>query len=376
MLFELQLGYFVTAMQIYLDYNASSPLLAPARAAVVEGLDLLNASSVHAFGRAARSAVSHARSVLADYLGVRMAQIIFTSGATEALVTALRGVPAAHYLISAVEHEAVRATAANPHIIPVDANGIVDLKQLETGLKATTGPTLVAVQFANNETGVIQPIADIIHLAKKYGAMTLVDAVQAVGRIDLTPMKDADMRVVAGHKMGGPRGAAALVLRDGLSITPLITGGGQEERRRAGTENVAAIAGFGAAIENIAISLNKQKELKVWRDAMERGIADALPGVKFFGQHASRLSNTSMLALPNVKASTQLMNLDLAGIAVSSGAACSSGKVAPSHVLLAMGATPNIAESAIRVSSGWATTAEDFVAVTKNYIEMARRLML
>ena len=375
MLFELQLGYLYFAMQIYLDYNASSPLMPPARAAVVEGLDLLNASSVHAFGRAARSAVSHARSALADYLGVRMAQIIFTSGATEALVTALRGTPTSHYLISAVEHEAVQATAASPQIIPVDANGIVDLKQLEANLKAATGPTLVAVQFANNETGVIQSITDIIHLAKKYGAMTLVDAVQAVGRIDLAPMKDADMRVIAAHKMGGPRGAAALVLRDGLSITPLLTGGGQEERRRAGTENVAAIAGFGAAIEHISVSLNKQKELGIWRDAMERGIADALPQVKFFGQHAPRLSNTSMLALPDVKASTQLMNLDLAGIAVSSGAACSSGKVAPSHVLLAMGATPDVAESAIRVSTGWQTTAEDFAAFTKNYIEMARRLM-
>lgn len=367
-------------MQIYLDYNATAPLMPAPKAALVGALDLLNASSVHGFGRAARRAVSHARDVLAVYLSVKPAQIIFTSGATEALVTALRGVRANSYIISAVEHEAVRATAPDALIVPVDANGILDLAQLEEVLKSAAAPALVAVQFVNNETGVIQPVADIIRLVQQYHALTLIDAVQAVGRIDLSPMLQADMMVVAAHKMGGPRGAAALVVREGLSITPLITGGGQEERRRAGTENVAAIAGFGAAIENISESLNKQKQLGEWREAMETEIAAALPSVKFFGQPGltkdgpPRISNTSMFALPGVTASTQLMNLDLAGIAVSSGAACASGKVAPSHVLMAMGAVKEIAESAIRVSSGWATTEEDFKVFTKNYIEMARRL--
>ncbi len=182
------------------------------------------------------------------------------------------------------------------------------------------------------------------------------------------------MIVLAAHKMGGPRGAAALVLREGLSITPLITGGGQEERRRAGTENVAAIMGFGTAIEHIQISLDKQKDLETWREQMETEIVAALPSVKFYGQNAPRVANTSMLALPGVQAATQLMNLDLAGIAVSSGAACASGKVAPSHVLMAMGEGKEIAESAIRVSSGWATTAQDFQEFTRIYLEMARRL--
>jgi cysteine desulfurase len=411
-------------MQIYLDYNATAPLMPAARAAVVAGLDLLNASSVHGFGRAARAAVSHARDVIAGFLGVRPAQIIFTSGATEALVTALRGVSVATYIISAVEHEAVRATAqtlsplpyrervaakqpgegynernpssganappsplkgeGNLWIIPVDKNGIINLEELEQVLKTAATPALVAVQFVNNETGVIQPVADIIALAKQYQALTLIDAVQAVGRIDLSPMLGADMMpsprsgadmiVLAAHKMGGPRGAAALVLREGLSITPLITGGGQEERRRAGTENVAAIMGFGTAIEHIQISLDKQKDLETWREQMETEIVAALPSVKFYGQNAPRVANTSMLALPGVQAATQLMNLDLAGIAVSSGAACASGKVAPSHVLMAMGEGKEIAESAIRVSSGWATTAQDFQEFTRIYLEMARRL--
>ena len=361
-------------MQIYLDYNATSPLMPPTRAAVVAGLDYLNASSVHGFGRQARAAVSGTRGILAAYLNVKPAQIIFTSGATEALVTALRGVRAASYIISAVEHEAVRATAPDAVIVPVDANGILDLEKLEDVLKNSAAPALVAVQFVNNETGVIQPIEKIIHLAKKYKALTLIDAVQAVGRIDLTPMLGADMMVIASHKMGGPRGASALILREGLSITPLITGGGQEERRRAGTENVAAICGFGAAIEHISISLDKQKDLQTWRDAMETEISAALPNVKLFGRTAPRLANTSMIALPGVMASTQLMNLDLAGIAVSSGAACASGKVAPSHVLMAMGASKEIAQSAIRISGGWNSAQADFQAFTKNYIEMAKRL--
>jgi len=414
-------------MEIYLDYNATAPLMPAARAAVVAGLDLLNASSVHGPGRAARLAVTTARGQVATYLGVRPAQIVFTSSATEALVTALRGAAAKDYIISAVEHDAVRATikamqensllpagrrcpegadegdakdesenSPSPQnaklasltkhfgplpagrgegfVIPVDPNGLIDLEKLDAMLKTTPAPALVAVQFVNNETGVIQPIAEVMKLCRKYGALLLCDAVQAVGRIDLAPLQGADIIVISTHKMGGPKGAAALVLREGLSITPLLTGGGQEERRRAGTENVAAIMGIGAAIERVGDSLHGMAQLAAWRDAMEREILSALPTVQIFGRGAARIANTSMMALPGTPASTQLMNLDLAGIAVSSGSACSSGKVGPSHVLTAMGAAPDIASAAIRVSGGWQNTAGDFRQFTKSYIEMALRL--
>ena len=364
-------------MQIYLDYNASAPLMPAARAAVVAGLDLLNASSVHGFGRAARLAVTHARGILADYLAVRPAQIVFTGSATEAIVTALRGVAVNSVVTIPVEHEAVRITAqALPGhvVIPVDDNGLANLESLDAVLKNSAAPALVAIQFANNETGVIQPIADVIKLARRHKALVLCDAVQALGRIDLSPLFGADMIALSAHKMGGPKGVGALVLREGLSLTPLLTGGGQEERRRAGTENVAAIMGMGAAVENIASILKQQEELAVWREHMEQQIAAAMPAAQFFGLAAPRLANTSMFALPGVAASTQLMNLDLTGIAVSSGSACSSGKVGPSHVLMAMSIAPEVAGAAIRVSGGWASTAVDFQQFTQTYIDMARRL--
>ncbi len=374
----MQQCYLAGVMEIYLDYNANAPLMPAARAAVVAGLDLLNASSVHWAGRAARSAVSTARGHIAEYLSVRPAQVIFTSSATEALVTALRGVSAGDHIISAVEHDAVRATAAQAKIIPVTADGLIDLASLESHLKSAAAPALVAVQFVNNETGVIQPVAEVMKLCRKYGALFVCDAVQAVGRISLEDLRGADMTVISTHKMGGPKGAAALVLREGLAITPLLTGGGQEERRRAGTENVAAIMGMGAAVEHISDSLNIMPQLAAWRDGMEKEISSALPpnknGAQIFGSATPRIANTSMLALPGASASTQLMNLDLAGIAVSSGSACSSGKVTASHVVSAMGFAPDIAGAAIRVSGGWATRAEDFQRFTKTYIEIAKRL--
>jgi cysteine desulfurase len=362
-------------MQIYLDYNATAPITPAARAAVVAGLDLCNASSVHGFGRAARTAVTNARNVLSDYLAVKPAQIVFTSGATEAIVTAIRGVPAKTIMVGAAEHEAVRNTArAMPEhmVLPVDANGMIDLPAWENILKQSNAPALIAIQYVNNETGVIQPVHDILQLAKKYNAMTLIDAVQALGKLDLSDIRGADMIALSAHKMGGAKGAGALVLREGLSIAPLLTGGGQEERRRAGTENIAAIMGFGAAITDIQTSINKQNDLAKWRDAMEQEIAAMLPQVKIFNG-GMRVANTSMLALPDAAATTQLMNLDLAGVAVSSGSACSSGKVTASHTLLAMGVPENIAASAVRISSGWNSSKEDYQDFTRIYIDMAKR---
>lgn len=364
-------------MPIYLDYNASAPVMPAARDAVIAGLDLLNASSVHSYGRAARNAVTHARGILAEYLRVKPAQVIFASSATESIVTALRGVTANSCVTTPVEHEAVRITAQNlpGHVvIPVDGNGIINLESLAEVLKTSPAPAMVAVQFANNETGAVQPIADVIKIARKHDAIVLCDAVQALGRMDVSPLQGADMIALSAHKMGGPKGVGALILREGLSINPLLTGGGQEERRRAGTENVAAIMGFGAAIENISASLDQQTHLAAWRAEMEKEILAALPHVQIFARDAERLANTSMIALPNVPAATQLMNLDLAGFAVSSGSACSSGKVGPSHVLVAMGIAPDVAASAIRISGGWQSTAHDFQQFTKTYIEMADRL--
>lgn len=364
-------------MPIYLDYNATAPILPAARDAVMAGLDLLNASSIHSFGRAARQAVTAARTNLADYLRVKNAQIIFTSSATEAIVTALRGAAASGVITSPVEHEAVRATVPllpNHVVIPVDANGIVNLESQAGILKTSSAPMLVAVQHVNNETGVIQPIAEVIRLAKDHGALTLVDAVQALGRIPLDDLAGADIIALSAHKMGGPKGVGALVLREGLSITPLLTGGGQEERRRAGTENVAAIMGFGAAITHVPEHLQKHKQIGEWRDEMEKQISSAQPQIQIFAARAPRIANTSMLALPGAEAATQLMNLDLTGFAVSSGSACSSGKVGPSHVLLAMGVDEKTAAGAIRISGGWNSSPQDFRQFAQCYIEMARRL--
>jgi len=360
------------SMEIYLDYNASAPLLPAARAAVVAGLDLLNASSVHGAGRVARQGITNARNILANYLGIKPAQIIFTSGATESIATALRGTVRKNFIIGATEHEAVRANAEGAKIIPVGKNGMIDLSALEKLLSETEN-AVVALQYVNNETGTVQPVADAIALAHKHDALILIDAVQALGKLDLTPIKNADMIVFSAHKIGGPKGAGALILREGLSIQPLILGGGQEERRRAGTENVAAIMGFGAAIQNISAQLEKQTELAEWRDAMEKEIATALPQVKIFNS-APRAANTSMIALPGVTAATQLMNLDLAGVAVSSGSACSSGKVGPSHTLINMGEDKNIASCAIRISGGWNSNEKDFQEFARIYIDMAKRL--
>lgn len=364
------------SMEIYLDYNATAPLLPASRAAVEKGLDLLNPSSVHGFGRAARQAVTESRNRIAEFLSVRSAQVIFTSGATESIATALHGAGRKNFIIGATEHDAVRANANGAKIIPVDTGGVIDLNALENILQKTSD-AMIALQYVNNETGVIQPAEQAIELAKQYNALIMIDAVQALGKLDLSPIKNADMIALSAHKIGGPKGVGALVLRDGLSIQPLMLGGGQEERRRAGTENVAAIMGFGAAVEDISVNLDKQKTLAVWRDAMEKEIASAMPPEKYnlkIFNGAARAANTSMIALANIPAATQLMNLDLAGIAVSSGSACSSGKVGPSHTLIAMGVDENTAASAIRISSGWNTSEKDYQEFVKAYLEMARRL--
>ncbi|MCA0432547.1 MAG: cysteine desulfurase [Proteobacteria bacterium] len=340
-------------MRAYLDHNATSPLRPVVKAAMLVAMETGgNASSVHAEGRAARKLADDAREALALALGCLPQMIVFTGSGTEANNMALRGVEAERLLVSAVEHPSVlaAATASGKRVerIPVDGNGVVDLAALRRMLG---GPNvLVSVMLANNETGVIQPVADIVALAREFGALVHVDAVQGFGKLPVNfGLLGCDLLTVAAHKVGGPVGIGALVIRDGLAVAPLLHGGGQELRRRAGTENLAAIAGFAAA------AAEKRLEIKNLRQQIESSLQDAV----IFGAAVERLPNTVCFAVPGMKAETLLMNFDLDGVAVSSGSACSSGKVARSHVLEAMGVAPEISSAAIRVSLGWNSTAAD-----------------
>ncbi|MCB1381125.1 MAG: cysteine desulfurase [Alphaproteobacteria bacterium] len=349
-------------MRTYLDHNATSPLRPAARQAMLAAMDVCgNASSVHAEGRAARHLLDQLRQTIAAALGVLPAMVTFTSGGSEANAMALAGVPVERLLVSAIEHpsviEAARSSGKTVKIIPVTAVGQVDLEALAGMLP---GPTaLVSVMLANNETGVIQPVAEVVRLCQRHGAIVHCDAVQALGKIPFNfGVLGVDLLTVNAHKLGGPAGVGALVIRDGLAIRPLVKGGGQESRRRAGTENIPAIAGFAAAVSE------KIQDINILRDRLEASLEDET----VFGCGGPRLPNTSCIAAPGAKAETLLMALDLDGIAVSSGSACSSGKVAPSHVLAAMGVEPEVARAAIRVSLGWNSTVEDvdrFIAAWK-----------
>ncbi len=350
----------MTSPRIYLDYNATSLLREESRAAVVAALDLVgNASSVHGFGREARRCIETAREAVAELVGASPAEVVFTSGATEANNLALGAVGDRHLLTSAIEHPSVLEAAAAERL-PVDAKGVVDLTALESLVERCEGQAFVSVMLANNETGVVQPIAEISALVKAAGGLLHCDAVQAVGRlpVDMAEL-DVDYLSLSSHKLGGPKGAGALIVREGAPLFAQQLGGGQERRLRAGTENVAAIAGFGAACQAIDRGFAESGALRGWRDRFEERLLAIAPETQVFGRDAPRLANTSCFANPFLPAETQLIALDLAGIAVSSGSACSSGKVSASHVLLAMGAEPALAGSALRVSLGWASREAD-----------------
>ena len=349
----------------YLDYNATTPVLAEVADAVNAAMRRFgNPSSVHAAGRSARSAVEDAREAVAAMVNGAARQVVFTSGGTEANGLALRGLAAAHrctrVIASAVEHPSVLAHVDADALVRVDADGIIDLETLEDMLKTHAAPVLIAVMFANNETGVLQPVTAVVDLARKYGALVHCDAVQAPGKmaLDLQAL-GVDSISLSAHKCGGLKGAGALVLRTGVDLTGDILGGGQERRRRAGTENVPGIVAFGAAARGHADILNEAKRVTQLRDALESGVSAIAPHARIFARHKPRLGNTSCIALPGISSETQLMRLDLAGVAVSAGSACSSGKIAPSHVLLAMDVVPEVAKSAIRVSFGWENTEND-----------------
>ncbi len=344
---------------VYLDYNATAPVRPEAAAAVARALEATgNASSVHRFGRTARRLVEDARDAVAALAGAPPEAVVFTSGGTESNNMALRGARRERLLVSAGEHDSVLAAAPEADRIPLGADGVIDLDALTAMLAGDAPPALISVMLANNETGVIQPLDEAAALARAHGALIHCDAVQAAGKIpvDFTAL-GVDFMSLSAHKMGGPQGVGALVIADRVESAPLIRGGGQERRRRAGTENVPGIAGFGAVAALAAGEVGHGGALAELRDGLEVRLGALAPEVKVYGADAPRLPNTSCIGLPGVAAETQVMALDLAGVAVSAGSACSSGKVTPSHVLRAMGASEAEAGSAIRVSLGWRSEA-------------------
>ena len=352
--------------RVYFDWNAGAPLREEAREAVLRALGAGNASSVYAEGRAARRLIEDARAQVAALVGADAGNVTFTSGATEANMLALA--PALHpageqrprgrLLVSAIEHPSVlgggRFPAELVEQVPVTADGVVDVAALERAVARAERP-LVSIMLANNETGVIQPVAAVAEIVHAAGGLLHVDAVQGPGRIECDMGRlGADLMTVSSHKLGGPQGAGALIRRGGLPMAePLIRGGGQERGVRAGTENVAAIAGFGAVAEVARAAVQSDAaRMTAVRNRLEAGLKAASPEVVIFGEKAERLPNTTLFAVPGMKAETAIIAFDLNGIAVSSGAACSSGKVAASHVLAAMGVAPGLARGAIRASLG------------------------
>ena len=352
----------------YFDWNATAPLNKQARDAGLDALQLTgNASSVHAEGRAVRGLVEEAREQVAALVGAQASNVTFTSGATEANMLALtpaievggRKEPRDRLFISAIEHPSVRSggrfAAGAIEELPVTSNGVVDLAALARALGHAERP-LVSVMLANNETGVIQPIANIAEIVHAASGILHVDAVQGPGRMDCNVATlGADLLSISSHKIGGPQGAGALVRRGDIHVAePLMTGGGQERGQRAGTENVAAIAGFGVAAR--AAKEFDAGRMAALRDKLEAGIKAITPQAVFFGAASPRLPNTSLFAVPGMKAETAIIAFDLNGIAVSSGSACSSGKVQASHVLAAMGVEAALAQGAVRISIGWNTS--------------------
>jgi cysteine desulfurase len=349
--------------RVYLDHNATSPLRPEARAAMIAALDCIgNASSVHAEGRAARAMVEGAREKVAGTFGVQSSAVYFTSGGTESANWLLQAQEGSRLVFPAVEHPCVRSGHRfEPQAactVPVSADGVLDLNAFEAALSPGA---FAAVQAANNETGVIQPLEDIAAIVHAKGAMLICDAVQAIGRVPPVELEKVDALFLSAHKFGGPKGAGAVVLRDGaLPVKPLICGGGQERRQRSGTENIPAIAGLAAALEATTLAQDRfAREAKTFQETLDAGIRAIAPDAVIFGESAPRLPNTVCFAIPGKSAEISLIALDLEGISVSSGSACSSGKVERSHVLDAMGVSQSLSACVLRVSTGWTTVQTD-----------------
>ncbi|MDR2977972.1 MAG: cysteine desulfurase [Rickettsiales bacterium] len=349
---------------VYADYNATSPIIDSVRKSTLEVLSkqVLNPSSLHRKGQEARKILQDARDNVRGIIGaLGDKEVVFTSGATEANNLVTRGMVGYRHVISAIEHPSILNSTYNPHIIPVNQEGVVDLLELEKILSKLEGDrVIVSVMMANNETGVIQPVKEVAEIAHKFEAICHTDAAQSVGKTEVN-MGDlgVDLLTLSAHKFGGIAGSGVLIFDKKLVIEPIVIGGGQERGLRGGTENIVAIAGLSAALQDIPDLLPKMGEIKKLRDQLECELLNLTSGIKIFGKNSKRLPNTSLIYMPKVRSDVQLMHFDLNNIAVSNGSACSSGKVEPSHVLLAMGATKEQAECSIRISIGPKTKPRD-----------------
>ncbi len=370
----------------YLDHNATTPVRPEVVEAVARAMGVIgNSSSVHAEGRAARAIVEEGREKLRSLINAPMNGVIITGGGTEAIHYALNGTVKTgavnRIFVSAIEHAAVPAnaceTGAPVETIPATASGHADLVWLRDRLKThdvkRDGGFLVCLMLANNETGVIQPVTEAADIAHERGGLLFVDAAQAVGKIPVNfMMSGADLMAVTAHKFGGPIGVGALVAGPNLALHPVMRGGGHEENRRAGTHNVPAIAGLGAACDRAPETVANGAAFAAMRDRMQ--MAAEASGAVIWGRDAARLPGTLSLSASGFKSPTQLMAMDLAGVAISSGSACSSGKTKPSHVLAAMGADEALASSGIRVSLGWNSTDDDADAFCREWPEAYKRV--
>ena len=351
----------------YMDHNATTtPRPEAVRAMTVVLAAVGNPSSVHGPGRAARKTMEQARVDVAALVNADAADVIFTSGGTEANNLALGGSGRTRRLISAIEHPSV--LGGGGEILPVDTNGIIDLDRLEERLLADDTPALISVMLANNETGVIEPIEDVVAIAHRHGALVHCDAIQAVGKIAVDVVAlGVDMMSLSAHKIGGPSGSGALIVpglgtAKGASLKGQLFGGGQERGYRVGTENLTGIAGFGAAAAAALAGLEDFARIAALRDAIEQGVKGIDHRATVMGESVRRLPNTSCLTMPGVDSQTQVMAFDLSGVGVSAGSACSSGKTKASAVLKAMGLSEQIAGTAVRVSLGWSSAQADVTA--------------
>jgi len=365
------MAHHVNQPATYLDWNATAPALPEAITAMEQAMQgWANPSSVHAAGRRAKAALEGHRRSISAALGVMPDALIFTSGGSEAVGLALGQARTQSSIISAVEHDAVRAQAVGAHIVPVDAQGLVDMEALDALLIDVDGPPLVAVMHANNETGVIQPIAAIAEKVWAAEGLLLVDCVQTAGKL---PLPSCDFAAVSAHKLGGAPGVGALIVRCLDNLHAVSRGGGQERGYRAGTENLPGIAAFAAALAVRHADKSWLVRVEKLRDAMEARMREIAPDVEIAGTGAPRLPTTSAVRLPGLVASTQLIAMDMAGVQVSSGAACSSGKVRASHVLQAMGWDAQAAQETIRISLGPTTSEDDIARALAVWEKLARQ---
>lgn len=362
---------------IYLDYNATTPLRPEAREAMSAVMaEVGNPSSVHSFGRTARARLEQDRASVAALVSAKPVEVVFTSGGTEANATALYGFPGRKVLVSAVEHDSILANAAglDAEVLPVDSNGLIDLDALENALSECDGNALVSIMWANNETGVLQPISRIVEIARSHGALVHSDAIQAAGKLPVDfAASECDLISISSHKLGGPAGVGALVIREGLEVKARQVGGGQERGVRSGTENLIGLAGFGAAADAAGSALDTYKDIEVWRDQLEAEISKISNNAVIHGKGTARLPNTSCVSMSGVPAETQVMAFDLDGIAVSAGSACSSGKVRTSHVLEAMCAPEGTAATSIRISLGWQNERADIDRLVATWAALYNR---